>query len=192
MGAPTPRTPSEVSYIFQWRLRDGLIARNFAKQFKALRFRKSHAAIGKLGKNTNILVEWSWLHMLKLDSKRQIFHILRVFSSAKNNLPNFPTFMSVRITFAGFPATIDFSGTSEKTNAPAATITSFEIVTPGIIVLPPPIKQRSPMLIGRISPVETSRASISVLKAISVSAPTVIAPRFPAMNRLESEMLADG
>ncbi len=46
---------------------------------------------------------------------------------------------------AGLPATIQFEGTSLVTTAPAATITSFPILTPGRIIALVPIKQLFPI-----------------------------------------------
>lgn len=53
-----------------------------------------------------------------------------------------------RSTLAGFPATMQLSGTSSNTTAPAPTITWLPMLTPGRIVDPPPIKLLLPIVIA--------------------------------------------
>ena len=53
--------------------------------------------------------------------------------------------LMVRITFAGTPLTMVFSGTSLVTTAPAATMAPSPMVTPGRMVALEPIQTRLPM-----------------------------------------------
>ena len=117
--------------------------------------------------------------------------ILASASSDPLRRPRLPTSISLRMTRAGLPATMLRGGTSSNTTAPAATIDSLAIVTPGITVAPPPIKQRSPIRIGR-QPPRGSREISSVLNATNVSAPIAMLLRPPDTTRPESEIVDVG
>ena len=52
------------------------------------------------------------------------------------------------ITFAGFPAAIEWSGISLVTTEPAPMTQPFPMVTPGQMIAFPPIQQSSPIVMG--------------------------------------------
>ena len=58
-----------------------------------------------------------------------------------------------------------------NTTEPPPTMHSSPMVTPGRMTAPPPMKQRAPMWIGRLSPVSGSRVKSRVLNATRVSSP---------------------
>ena len=87
--------------------------------------------------------------------------------SGLGNRPKRPARRPRRTTRAGFPATIQSSGTLRRTTAPAATTTPSPIEIPGAITQLAPIKQRCPILIGAIPP--SGKAALNI-----DSGPTVV------------------
>jgi hypothetical protein len=68
-----------------------------------------------------------------------------------------------RTIFAGTPATTQWSGTTPRTTAPAATTTLRPMLAPGRMIAPAPSHEPAPMLTGRLTgnwlPIGTSGSS---------------------------------
>ena len=82
--------------------------------------------------------------------RKQQYNIVfvREYHPFGNSYFQFPYHFLVLITLAGTPATIEYSGTSCVTTAPAAIILPSPICTPGRIITRSPIQTSLPIITG--------------------------------------------